>query len=59
MERVKEVIQTNANPRPLSMKDFKAVLASMNPAGLASLDFKYKQQVEDALKNNGSLQGRH
>ena len=57
MERVNDVMKNNSTPRPLDVRDFQTVLKGMHPAGVASIDFKQKQRVEDALKNNGMLGG--
>ena len=57
MERVREVMQQGSPPRALTMLDFQTVLGKMRPAGVASINYKYKQRVEDALKNNGRMSG--
>lgn len=57
MERVNDVMKNSSTPRPLDVRDFQTVLKGMHPAGVASIDFKQKQRVEDALKNNGMLGG--
>jgi SpoVK/Ycf46/Vps4 family AAA+-type ATPase len=58
MERVMDVVKNNAKPRAVEMSDFQNVFENgMAPAGTASVNYKYKQKVADALKNNGVVGG--
>ena len=53
-----DVVKNNAKPRAVEMSDFQKVFENgMAPAGTASVNYKYKQKVADALKNNGVVGG--